>query len=437
MAHPHIHRILLLLALLLMGHRPAMADVADRPLADSTLDPRIHSANIAPTGWEIAPPIITLGQGESLTLTFDYLGDTPPSYTYRLVHCDRHWRSSGLLPSAYLSGYETNPLPYPQSSVATQPSYFHYQLRLPNPDAQPTLSGNYLIQVLDPADGEKVVLQRRFALVEPLVRIRARATHADGAISRTHQRVEAQIDYAPLGPFVSPRTLHLIARQNWYGGCPQELEVSRYIGTTVLHYGGVGKGLFPGNNEWRMLDLQRLYGNLQDQQAVHHTDGQSHVELATDKPLSPLHHLRQDDLNGYPAIGYVGDWRTLHARKGSGRQSPRESDYAWVYFALNGVLTHLRDTVYLQIGGLHDQPGLPMRYSRQRQQYEASVQLKQGVYSYRYLLANGLTPPCERSCSTEACFATTENTYNLLLYYRPPTATYDRLVGHTLLGDAP
>ena len=73
-----------------------------------------------------------------------------------------------------------------------------------------------------------------------------------------------------------------------------------------------------------------------------------------------------------------------------------------------------------------------MTYDELQKRYEATILLKQGYYSYRYLTqrsdgALSLLP-------SEGNFYQTENTYQALIYYRPIGSRTDRLVGYAEVG---
>ena len=91
---------------------------------------------------------------------------------------------------------------------------------------------------------------------------------------------------------------------------------------------------------------------------------------------------------------------------------PIECEYAWVYFTLNGPVGQ---QVSLEIGDR----SFPLRYNLERNAYEVSVYLKQGVYSYRYV-CNGV--------NAEGVSAETRNDYWGLVYYRERGARYWQLI---------
>ncbi len=70
-----------------------------------------------------------------------------------------------------------------------------------------------------------------------------------------------------------------------------------------------------------------------------------------------------------------------------------------------------------------------MSYNEQTKLYEANVPLKQGYYSYQYLTKhndNSLHP-----VSTEGNFFQTENSYQMLIYYKGIGQRTYRLVGYS------
>ena len=72
-----------------------------------------------------------------------------------------------------------------------------------------------------------------------------------------------------------------------------------------------------------------------------------------------------------------------------------------------------------------------MLWNKERQQYEAIVLLKQGYYSYQYLIlrADGTTAPLQ----SEGNFYQTRNEYQALIYYRGIGERADRLVGYAAI----
>ena len=72
-------------------------------------------------------------------------------------------------------------------------------------------------------------------------------------------------------------------------------------------------------------------------------------------------------------------------------------------------------------------PTYRMTYHPELKAYTADVLLKQGYYSYTYLLR---TPDALRTLPADGNFFQTENTYYAFVYYRPIGSRTDRLVAY-------
>ena len=134
-------------------------------------DARIQAVTFHPVGQPIAPPVVSLAQSQEqgvLELRFDDMtGDYTP-WEVQIVHCDRHWQPSDLHPSEYLQGFYSTPTSDDEASFGTKVDFTHHLLRLPNDDLRWTRSGNYLLQIVDPYEPERPLVQRRFVVFEEL-----------------------------------------------------------------------------------------------------------------------------------------------------------------------------------------------------------------------------------------------------------------------------
>lgn len=391
----------------------------------------VHGVSFGLSSWELAPPILQPADPSVLVLSFDVLDTPPATFSYRVVHCDAHWQPSGLLESEYMSGFIENRLPGPQLSEGTMVPYAHYELRLPNEEVRFKISGNYVVQVVDPYAGGRVVLQQQFAVSEDMVRIEIGVRQASGVDRLSHQRVECSMDMAPLGRFVAPGDAVLFCKQAWSDGCFQQLRQSGYRGATVWLYGGLEQGAWPGGNEWHTLDLQSLaVAGAGVRSIVRGVSGYD-VEVEVDNRLGFLRYLSRSDLNGYSVVGVSQDRRALQPKGAVLQREPLCSEYVWAYFSLVADVGLDASGVRLEIGGVGEYSGgVPMRYDAVRGQYECSLLLKQGVYSYRYVVGGIDAQGCVDTGAVEGSFQETENDYHALLYYRGPGDRWDRLVGY-------
>lgn len=359
------------------------------------------------------PPLVPLRGSLYLELTFDYLGDAPIHPVYRIVHCTPEGEASDLFTSDYLTGFEENTIPAPERSQGTVQPYLHYTLRLPNSDVKLRLGGNYAVEVRDGYDEGRLLLRRRFGLTEPLVRATLEQREVAGADRLTHQHLWVHLDVEKLGRLLDPRDLRVFVGQGWNNARWQELPRHSWEGVAGLLYGGQDTGRFAGGDEWHVLDLQSLRVPGEGVRSILFRDEAFHVEVLPDRFSLPgrerLHASSRADLNGWCVEGYTTD---RLRPSGGGKYFPLEAEYAWVYFTLEGLAGQ---DVVVEVGARR----LPMRYSEERGMYEASVYLKQGVYSYRYLAGGRFA---------EGNSAETHNEYHCLVYYRPSGGRYWTLV---------
>ena len=379
---------------------------------DSIANPDIVSITFSRNERQNSPPIIPLRGDERLVLTFDYLGDTPISPVYRILHCDPDWRLSELYPSDYSVGFDENNFPAPLQSVGTLQPYWHYTLELPNAEVKLRLSGNYVIQVFDAYHDGALLFQRQFALSQELSQLRLEPREVPGVRRLSHQQIWAHLDIAPIGRWFDPRDVRLFVQQGWNCGSAQELPLYRWESSTELLYGGPDTAQFAGGDEWHVLDLQTLRTVSEGVRNIVLRDNAFQVEV-NPAQFSIPGRIRdrassRSDLNGWCILGYTTD----KIRAGGLKYYPLECEYAWAYFTVHGMPGL---PILLQIGDR----AYPMHYNNERQAYETSVYLKQGVYSYRYL-SNGV--------NVEGVSADTRNDYWALVYYRAPGARYWQLI---------
>ena len=420
--------LLLLVAGGAYGQFPG-AETADA-LRNGVFEDWVHGVSFGLSSWEIAPPVLRADDPSVLVLGFDVLEKPPVMYSYRVVHCDAHWQPSGLLESEYMTGFMDNRLPGPELSEGTMVPYAHYELRLPNADVRFKISGNYVVQVVDPVAGGRVVLQQQFAVSEDLVHVGMLVRQATGVERLSHQRLECRMDVEPLGRFVLPGDAVFFCKQAWSDGCYQQLRQSGYQGATEWLFGGMEQGVWPGGNEWHTLDLQSLAVPGAGVRSIVRGVSGYDVEVEVDSRLGFLRYLSRSDLNGYSVVGVSQDRRALRQGGSVLEREPLRSEYVWAYFSLLADEALEVAGVRLEIGGVGEfSGGVPMRYDAGRGQYECRVLLKQGVYSYRYVVGGMDARGCVDWGRVEGNFQETENDYHALLYYRGPGDRWDRLVG--------
>lgn len=400
-------------------------------MRDSISDARVQSVSLSPTAWSMAPPIVPLNGG-TLRLCFDYLGASPGWLRYRFVRCEKDWRRSDAMPMEYLTGFEVNTVSGYTPSTGASPDYTHYELTFPNRDVRFKLSGNYLVQVIDPINDSVVLLQRQFALSEDILQgeLSLSGCSDDNFVESTALEVKLK------GRSVArtPEQLTVYSKQNWNDPRYQELRYERTAGWEQWTYGSLftlrRNGVWNNGAEWRVLDLRSLDLPGVGVERIREISVENHVEVTVGEANNRWNPPKADGLKGYYKYG---------ERRGDEEREDAEvtASYAYVYFSLkpSDELSSFsrQGTPLLVVPGIVGaEGGVEMRYSEARGQYEATLYMKQGVYSYRYLwkTSDGID-----YLPFEGSYAETQNEYHVLCYLRGDTDRSDRLVAHIVVGD--
>ena len=107
----------------------------------------------------------------TLEISFDEMSHDVHQYSYRVLHCDREWKESDISSYEYVDGFTTADVVDYEHSMNTQQAYTHYSFAFPNEDMQLKASGNYVVQIYEDGDQDRVVAEVCFRVVEPIVGI--------------------------------------------------------------------------------------------------------------------------------------------------------------------------------------------------------------------------------------------------------------------------
>ena len=131
-----------------------------------------------------------------------------------------------------------------------------------------------------------------------------------------------------------------------------------------------------------------------------------------------------------PRPNYVHDESakgSFYVRNSDNEDNNFTCEYAPVHFRLQ--TNRQPGDVYLNADWTYDRfsPTYRMEYNEADHSYHATVLLKQGYYSYQYLVLknDGSTHPV----NTEGNFFQTTNRYDALIYYRGTGDRTDKLIG--------
>lgn len=372
---------------------------------------------IANENWEV-PPIITLGEEESLVLSFDELTHDFHNYRYKITHCNANWEASNLSEMDYIDGFNDNLIEDYERSMNTTLLYTHYQFTLPNDNVQLISSGNFQVAVYDEDKPEKNIALFYFSIVDPKTSIRT-SVSSNTLIdtNRTHQQVNFSVNYKEMNLHNAQSELKTVVLQNrrWdnavFGVNPTSVTGQQANYTNNRHL------IFEAGNEYRRFELTNANILMQGVKSIQRFEPYYHATLYTDFPRK--NYIFDKDQNGLYVIRYD-----------DAQEDDTEADYIFVHFSLSMDSPLLNKKVYLQGAFTNDlfTEENQMKYNFKTKTYEGVELLKMGAYNYLYLSV----PHGENKGSympIEGDFYQTENEYLILIYYRPFGTRYDQLIG--------
>lgn len=387
--------------------------------------PGIRTVQFHPEENESGLPVWFLGAQEQLTLSFDDLRGDIRNFYFSIEHCTADWQSSGLSPLEYVAGYNEDRITDYISSVNTFQPYTHYQFAFPSPQVKPTRSGNYLMKVYEDADKRRLILTRRFYVVQAVFGLELQMLPStDNSLRAQNQKLNLTIKTAGQtlsNPF---QQIQVLVMQNRRPDVQQWIRQPSFVGNAELRYHDARTLDFPGGNEFRYVDLRSL--RLASERVVAiRRDSLVQVDLMTDQNLSALSYGHLYDENG-----------AFFIRNEDRPNALEESDYAQVTFSLSAdeatQLPNSESTKIYIVGAFNDfrrSPENQLVYDPQNKIWTTTIPLKQGLYDYEYVLEDPLTGNVNATYFSGSYFQT-GNEYQVLVYYRRVGTTWDEIWGY-------
>ena len=388
---------------------------------DKIYKPYIATAQLFQYADQLSLPVYTLGSGDRFELEFDDLEANYKSYYYTYQLCDYNWQPVDLSPFDYIKGFTQNRIStYRYSSIAYT-KYTHYQAILPEQNSVPTRSGNYLVKVFINGDTSELAFTKRLLVVETKSSVSAAVTQLLGTENfRAFQKVRFTVATEDLNAFSPAQQVKVVVLQNNRWDLAQRDIAPTFVRGNVLDYSNENIAQFPGGKEWRWIDLRSF--KLQSDRVDHADYGKTYTNMYVMKDVdrNPQKYVYYPDYDGmYNIITYESlnpFW---------------QGDYATVKFSFAPPEGKPFDgkNIYLAGGFTNYEIAdkYKMRFNESSGLYEVSVFMKQGYYSYTYLLAdeNGV----DKTNPLEGNYWETENNYTILVYYKSFTDRNDRLIG--------
>lgn len=431
-----------LILLLLVTTTGLRAQDENLKFIDNTYVDYIKTVRLHVAGFPHSYPLIELGGGAQLRLSFDDLSDEVRRYSYKFIHCDANWEPSGLSPLEFNSGYAIDYLDDFDFSLRTLKEFIHYDLVFPNRNMQLDVSGNYLLVVYDEEDDAFPVITRRFMVQENLVNIShqfSRPAKIDQI--HTHQEIDLNVNIKQLTVRNPMRELRATVVQNYRWDNAVINIMPNMLQRESVRFDYQGKVTFRGGNEYRNLDIRSIRAPRTEMVSITNEGDRYAMVIEPDRPRDNGTYIQYFDLNGdfvnfrfdQPVINLADEFLQDNFNRFN-------VDYNGEYIEMTFVFstgTEMPYDVYL-FGGLSEyqlKPDLKMVWNPDVSSYVVRTLLKQGFYNYHYVTDRKAKGEDKRPSArvsyedTEGSFDETENDYLFLVYWRPIGGRYDRLVG--------
>lgn len=387
---------------------------------DIIYSPTVKTALLNKAGTDLSSPIIELNGTDKLNLSFDEIDADLQNYYYTFVHCDALWQPSNMISSDYIDGYSEDRVVEYKYSFNTLQKYIHYSLVFPNDIMKPVKSGNYIIKVFLDNDPSKLVLSKRFMVVDPRIGIEATVRPSIDIYEKNKkQEVNFVINHKTYNVGNPYGDVKVVLQQNgkWHN-CINNLK-PLFVKENQLIYNYTDGNRFNGGNEFRIMDIRSLRFQTEH---IARFDFDSlrnnHVYLTNDDNRSSKRYTFYNDINGKFLV-----------KTTEGHNSELESDYTFVHFnlPLDGPISKGKIYVYGGLSNWTIDPRFMMEYNPRTYAYEGIVYLKQGYYNYQYVIVNDQNKVDDTFF--EGSFGDTENDYVIYVYHRGMGDRYDKLIG--------
>lgn len=387
----------------------------------------IHSIKLYKPGDQASFPVMMLNSSDVLELHFDDLEADVKNYYYSFQLCNADWTPSILNTFEYTKGFQNVRITNYRNSSLSTTRYTHYQASFPDRNSYPTKSGNYLLKVFLNGDTSRLAFTRRFVIVENKTSVAAQVQQPfNSRLFKTDQKLQIAVKTDNRIQLFSPTDLKVVVLQN------NNWQTSRLLDRPTIYRGNYYEysdeeiTSMPAGKEFRWVDLRsfRLKGD-----RVHEISSSKDSVFVTVKPDPSRNgqaYVYYRDLNGSYTLEALENinpfWQSDYAKVNFSYFPPGNKPFEGQDLYMFGEMTNYA----------WDNSG-KMEFNKNRGAYEKTMFLKQGYYNYNYA-----TRPTDKNgypdfSQTEGNYWGTENSYTVLVYYRPFGARADELIGFTSL----
>lgn len=384
-------------------------------LADAVFVPSIKTVQLYPFKNDVTnvllPAVVAINE-QRLRLEFDDLSSSYQSYTIRITHCNSDWSKSSLANLDFLTEYNSFPVNQYAYSSDTHIPYVHYWFAVP----RVKLSGNYVVTAY--LDDTTPVFSKRFMVYEKQVQVGSIADVSGASRLNNKQAISLLMQYSKLDVNNPATQFEVNIRQNqrwdnmlvnippaFYRDAEKQIEY-RVTDEQYMHDGG---------NEYRYIDLRTILT----------TTGQHITKIdRTAKPFTA--YVDVDKSFEYDRYALHLDFDGTYVIQNYDNSLQYSENYIKTVFTL-ALDKPLAQPVHLQgrlINNAFSKES-EMQYDSARKVYRKELLLKQGWYNYLYIVQDKNNP-----FRIEGNHFETENSYEVLVYYKSLQPRADLLVGY-------
>lgn len=360
-------------------------------------------------------PILPLGS--PIKIAFDDLEADQKNYRYSIQHCTYDWEISNLQPTEYINGFQSFEILDLENSFGTYQNYTHHQFEIPNRNTRIKISGNFLLTVFN--EDDEICIQRRFVYYEPLVVISAK-TVRDRSIEQINKKQVVQFSiFHPNVVINNPsKEINIQILQNNDWNFVKKRIKPQYYRKNEIVYRYNDETSFLGGNEFLHFDTKNFNSsnvNIVKSVLENHY---YNTYLYPNSPRNYLPYTYFPDINGGFTI------RTLN-----GNEATTESEYTNVHFSLKADKTLKKQENIYVYGAFNNYAFTEenrLIYNKKSKHLETEMLFKQGFYNYCYAIKQDNSVDIS---SINGSYQETENSYTILIYFKPFGQRMERIVG--------
>lgn len=372
-----------------------------------------------PTGWELSDPVIELNSGNSLEMRFDWMDTESESIQYKIIHCDRNWQASDLLPNQYLDGFQTGYINEMDFSFNTWVPFVSYSFAIPNRDTQFKISGNYVLQAFLRDQPDTPLFTYRFIITETNYLATTLVKRSDIVQERSRlQEVDCSLitNNSLLNPLI---TIQARVLQNFRWDNASKLLKPKFIRGSELIFDYTKESSFEAGNEYRFINMKSNTYYSSNVAGFDDSKDTNRLIMEAEINREQLGYSFMEDINGKYLI-----------KNDDGLTSYTDADYLWVDFTLPFPQGPIALGNFYINGSFALNPydkKYRLNYDHAKKAYTIRLLLKQGYYNYQFLLLQDSykhgTPDY-----IEGSYYETENEYTTIFYYNDVRLNADRVI---------